>query len=201
MRIRVIRLAVLMAAALGVSQVQAGYWTDSSGEVWRNSAGECWRTGSWTPEDIIVGCDGKVAEVAEPEPAAPAPAPAPAPAAVTTEATVTFGFDSADLDQEAMSSIDTLVNDAQGKGKIQTVRLTGHADRIGTEEYNLDLSLRRASAVNDYLVNNKGIDPQAIEISGKGESMPVVGCEGVRGSEAITCLRPNRRVEVDLDLF
>lgn len=204
MKIRVIHLAVLMAAMLGIAQAQAaegeGYWVNSSGEVWRNSAGECWHTGFWAPEMAIVGCDGKEAEAAPAPVAAPAPAPAPAPV-MATEATVNFGFDRADLDQQATSAIDTLVRDAKSKGSIKAVRLTGHADRIGTEDYNQDLSLRRATSVSDYLVQNAGIPAQAIEIGGKGESQPLVGCEGIRGAAAIQCLAPNRRVEIVFDVF
>lgn len=204
MKNRVIQLLILVASVFGVAQVQAaeGYWFNSSGEVWRNSAGECWHTGFWAPEMAIVGCDGKEAEMAAPAPvAAPAPAPAPAPMAMAAEATVNFGFDRADLDNTATSAIDTLVGDAKSKGNIRTVRLVGHADRIGTEEYNQDLSLRRASSVSDYLVQNHGIVAQSIEIAGKGESQPLVGCEGIRGAAAIKCLAPNRRVDITFDIF
>jgi OOP family OmpA-OmpF porin len=114
---------------------------------------------------------------------------------------VNFGFDRADLDATATAAIDTLVGQANSKGRIKSVRVTGHADRIGAEEYNLDLSLRRASAVGDYLTQNAGIDAQSIELAGKGESQPLVGCEGVRGAALVNCLAPNRRVEVVLDLF
>jgi OOP family OmpA-OmpF porin len=195
-------IVVLMASMLGASQAMAaeGYWTNSAGEVWRNSSGECWHNGFWAPEMAIVGCDGKVAEAAAvvepPPPAAPAPAPM-----APMEARVNFAFDSADLDQTATSAIDTLVTNAKSKGNIKSVKLTGHADRIGTEDYNQDLSLRRASSVSDYLVQNAGVSPQAIEIGGKGESEPLVGCEGVRGAAAIECLAPNRRVDIVFDVF
>ena len=119
----------------------------------------------------------------------------------SADATVNFGFDKADLDADAMAAIDTLVNDAKSHGGIKAVRLTGHADRIGTEEYNLDLSLRRAGSVSDYLIQRGGVDPQAIEIGGKGEAEPLAACEGVRGAAAISCLAPNRRVDVSLDLL
>lgn len=203
MNTRIIQFAVLAIGLLGLSPVHAGYWHDSSGTVWRNSYGECWRTGYWTPEMIIVGCDGKVAAEAAPDSMAePMPVAKPMPTAmVPAEATVNFGFDRADLDRTATQAVDTLLQEARAKGRIKAVRLTGHADRIGTEEYNLDLSLRRASAVSDYLVQRAGVDPQAVEIAGKGESQPLVACEGSYGAAAIRCLAPNRRVDVVLDLF
>ena len=200
MKIRVTYLAAVAASLLAVSQAQAaeGYWNEKGGSVWRSGAGECVHTGFWKPVMAIVGCDGKVAEAAAPEPMA---AQAPAPAVSAADATVNFGFDRADLDATATAAIDTLVGQAKSQGSIKSVRVTGHTDRIGTEEYNLDLSLRRANSVGDYLTQNAGIDAQAIELAGKGESQPLVGCEGIRGAALVDCLAPNRRVEIVLDLF
>ena len=198
MKIRATYIAALAASLLAVSlqaQANEGYWNEKGGSVWRSGAGECVHTGFWQPEMAIVGCDGKVAE--EPEPVAAAPAPA----MESMDAKVNFGFDRADLDATATAAIDTLVGEAKSKGAVKSVRVTGHADRIGTEEYNLDLSLRRAGAVSDYLTQNAGIDAQSVELAGKGESQPLVGCEGVRGAALINCLAPNRRVEVVFDLF
>lgn len=202
MKTRIIHLAALVASALGAAQVQAadGYWDDNAGSVWHSGSGECLHTGFWNPEMAIVGCDGKVAEA--PAPVVEQPEPVPVPVAMgPVEATVSFAFDRADLDATATSAIDTLVSEAKSKGSIKAVRLAGHTDRVGTDEYNLDLSLRRAGSVSDYLVQNAGVDPQAVEISGKGESEPLVDCEGMRGAAALDCLAPNRRVEVVLDLF
>ena len=205
MNIPFIRLAVLSLTVFLATSAHAGYWHDSSGNVWRNSAGECWRTGYWAPDMIIVGCDGRTAVEAAPTPVAePAPVPAPKPEPVATssaEATVNFGFDRAGLDQAATSAIDQMLQRAESQGRIKSVKLTGHTDRIGTDGYNLDLSLRRASSVSDYLVDRAGVDPQIIEIAGKGESEPLVGCEGMYGAAAIRCLAPNRRVDILLDLF
>lgn len=201
MEIRDIRYLALAAGLVGAMQVQAGYWNDAAGDVWRSGAGECVHTGYWNPEMAIVGCDGKVAEQAAPA-AMPAPKAAPAPVAMMAlDTKVNFAFDRADLDATATAAIDALVQQAKSKGSIKSVRLTGHADRVGTEDYNMDLSLRRASAVGDYLVQNAGVPAQAIEISGRGESEPLVGCEGMFGAAALNCLAPNRRVEVLLDLM
>lgn len=205
MAIGFLKRLAMAAAMLLALPASAGYWFDSGGEVWRSGAGECVHTGFWNPDMIIVGCDGRVAERAVPPPAPVArpapPPPRPAPVAVApSEATVNFAFDRADLDAAATASIDAMVDQAQRRGSITGARLTGHTDRIGTEEYNLDLSLRRASSVSEYLVGRTGLDPQVIEISGKGESQPLVGCEGVFGAEAIRCLAPNRRVEILLDV-
>jgi OOP family OmpA-OmpF porin len=149
----------------------------------------------------VVGCDGYVEPVAAepaPEPVVAAPVPmAMAPAA----ATVNFAFDRSDLDANATAAIDSLVSEAKSKGNIKAVRVTGHTDRVGAEEYNVGLSLRRAGAVNDYLVQNAGIGAEMIEMSGKGESEPLATCEGMRGAAALECLAPNRRAEIVFDLF
>jgi len=52
------------------------------------------------------------------------------------------------------------------------VRIVGYTCDLGTAEYNLGLSQRRAIAVEDYLVNTVGIDPSRLEILGMGESDP-----------------------------
>lgn len=196
MKFRGTMLAVAAASMLSATQVQAaeGYWNEAGGSVWRSGSGECLHTGFWSMDMAIVGCDGKVAEMAAEPVAAPA-------AMSSATASINFGFDSADLDPASQAAVDSLLQQVKSSGNVKAVRLTGHTDRIGTEEYNLDLSLRRASAVSDYLTQNAGVDPQMIEISGKGESQPMVDCEGVRGAAAIECLAPNRRVQVDLDVF
>lgn len=196
MKKHLFRLVMPMILTLASTSALAGYWVDSIGELWRTSAGECVRTGYWTPEAIIVGCDGKTAQqVPAPVPVAGTPAAVPK----VSEASVGFDFDRADLDANAVSALDGMLDKATGN--VKAVRLTGHADRIGTEDYNLDLSLRRATAVADYLAEQRGIDPQKTEIRGKGESEPLVACDGVFGQAAVRCLAPNRRVDVVVDVF
>ena len=168
MEIRDIRYLALAAGLVGAMQVQAGY-NDAAGDVWRSGQGmRAYLV--LTPEMAIVGCDGKVAEQAAPA-AMPAPKQPPAPVAMMAlDTKVNFAFDRADLDATATAAIDALVQQAKSKGSIKSVRLTGHADRVGTEDYNMDLSLRRASAVGDYLRRTPAVPAQAIEISGRGES-------------------------------
>lgn len=74
--------------------------------------------------------------------------------------------------------------------------ISGHADNMGSSQYNRDLSFRRAEAVRTYF-KNKG-QFERIEIEGLGESRPLVSCKGVKPKEAlIRCLAPNRRVEIE----
>lgn len=57
------------------------------------------------------------------------------------------------------------------------------------------LSERRAKQVADYLVG-QGVDSSLITATGKGESEPVVECAGKVNKKLISCLQPNRRVEI-----
>ncbi len=53
---------------------------------------------------------------------------------------------------------------------LERVTLTGHTDSVGTEEYNLSLSEKRAAFVRDKLVSEYGIPRELIEVVGKGKS-------------------------------
>jgi outer membrane protein OmpA-like peptidoglycan-associated protein len=63
----------------------------------------------------------------------------------------------------------------------------GHTDSVGTEEYNLALSDRRAKAVFDYL-SSRGVDPARVSSVGKGESAPIADNTTAEGRQL------NRRV-------
>jgi len=52
------------------------------------------------------------------------------------------------------------------------MKITGHTDNVGNDAYNLDLSLRRANSVKDFLVK-EGVGEIAISTDGKGETEPI----------------------------
>jgi OOP family OmpA-OmpF porin len=118
----------------------------------------------------------------------PKAAPAPMPAMAPETFVVHFAFDSTAL----TAASDAVLDDAMGAAKkmgAEDLAVTGHADRAGPEEYNLNLSLRRASAVLDALVA-RGANAASISLAGRGEAEPVVPtADGV--SEPA-----NRRVEI-----
>lgn len=68
--------------------------------------------------------------------------------------------------------------------------IEGHTDLIGGDEFNLELSIRRAEAVKDYLVASMRMDASRIFTRGFGRYQPIVTA-GDRGEQAI-----NRRVEI-----
>jgi OOP family OmpA-OmpF porin len=133
--------------------------------------------------------------------AAPVPAPSPAPKApmrVSFEAEPLFSFDKSVVRSDQRGKLDEFVASLKGT-KYDSIEVVGHADRIGSEKYNLNLSQRRANAVKAYLVR-QGIPAGKINAVGRGESEPVTGdtCRGKRGKALIACLEPDRRVDVSV---
>ena len=78
-----------------------------------------------------------------------------------------FEFDKTDISKDNMKKIDEFL----GKRKISILNIIGHTDKVGTERYNIDLSLRRAKSVKEYIKNKMlyGV----INIFGKGEKEPI----------------------------
>lgn len=83
-----------------------------------------------------------------------------------------YDFDNATLRPESEEALDELVKLLADNPNI-TIEMASHTDRVGTEEYNLDLSERRAKAVIDYLIS-KGIAPERLQHQGYGKSRPKV---------------------------
>jgi OOP family OmpA-OmpF porin len=98
-----------------------------------------------------------------------------------------FDFDQVTLKSESFSELNRLVK-LMGERGTMTVTIEGHADATGTEQYNLDLSKRRAAAVQKY-ITGKGVDQARVSIAFFGESKPVESNATKEGR------RKNRRVE------
>lgn len=81
-----------------------------------------------------------------------------------------YDFDKASLRPESKKSLDELIEILNDNPDI-SIRLTSHADRKGSDAYNLDLSDRRAKSVCDYLVS-KGIDSTRLYPIGCGKQRP-----------------------------
>lgn len=197
---------------------KTGYVIDSQGNVAKSSSGNCVRTGYWTPAMAIEECDPdlilkKMPPAAAPsQPAAPAapseakPAAVVAPAAVAAyfNAETLFDFDRAVVKPEGRKILDEkIVSGMKMHPEVALLIITGHADRIGTEDYNQRLSESRANAVKAYLVQ-QGVAADRIKASGKGESEPNPqantrqACKDNMGrNKLIACLQPDRRVTVE----
>lgn len=130
-----------------------------------------------------------------PVPVPPPPPPAPKFERITLSATELFGFDSAQL-RSPQPKLDQLASTLASVGGTETLNIVGYTDRLGSPAYNQKLSQRRADAVKAYLVG-KGVASSRLNAEGKGESNPVVECNNKKRADLITCLEPNRRVEVE----
>lgn len=86
---------------------------------------------------------------------------------------VQFAFDSAQILPSARSQLDAI---ARGIGLLapsKPVMIEGYTDAVGSEDYNLDLSVRRAQAVKQYLVRVHGIDAGRLKTVGFGKDRPL----------------------------
>ena len=178
-------------------------WRDSQGQPWKNGTDEyCWRDSQWTPNTAYPGCDGAAIPpppppppapvVVPPPPPAPPPAAAPKPAAqkVTYAADTFFDFDKYVIKPEGKAKLDDLVEKTKGIA-LEVIIAVGHTDNIGTKEYNLKLSERRANAVKDYLVS-KGIEKNRVYTEGKGFANPIASNSTAEGRAK------NRRTEIEV---
>jgi len=144
-----------------------------------------------------------------PPPSAPKPAPEPKPVAkpeapkkpavITVISTELFEFNKAVLTPEARAKLDQeIVARAKGFASVTLVHVDGHADRLGSAQYNQQLSEKRAEAVRAYLVS-RGFDGSKMETLGSGKTNPVKSCPDQKERKGlIECLSPNRRVVVEV---
>lgn len=100
---------------------------------------------------------------------------------------VLFDFDKSSLSSEAKTNLDKLVK-VLNTYPDTDIQVQGHTDSKGSESYNMDLSIKRASSVANYLLVN-GINTTRISIKGFGESVPKYSNDTESGRSQ------NRRVE------
>jgi len=202
-------VALALAGLAGTASAAVpGYVADSSGQVWTSPYGQCWRTTDWTPEKAAAPCDAvRRAEAPVPPvavaPAAPAPLvvapPPPVIEQISLSSDVLFEFDKAELKPEGQKRLTEIADKLKG-ANVATISAIGHADRIGPESYNQQLSERRAAAVKEYLVSQRGVEASKLQFEGRGQSEPVTGdqCKKMRGDKLIECLQPDRRVDIEV---
>jgi peptidoglycan-associated lipoprotein len=146
----------------------------------------------------LVACGGgNPPEEPAPEPA-PAPAPPPAPPPVDDSAErerlerermereaaeraralaaelgtmINFEFDKADIRSADQGTLDRKAAILAANTNVR-IRIAGHADDRGSDEYNLALGNRRAAAAKRYL-ESKGVDATRIEVVSYGEERPL----------------------------
>ena len=164
------------------------------------------------------GCKKKPQVAPTPVNTAPAPAPAPTPppetgcnaacrdsigraeadaknkaietARIALTATVYFDLDKSDITDDTRTKLDAKVPVLTQNSTVK-IRIAGHTDSRGSDEYNLALGQRRAAAAKRYLTD-RGIDGSRIEIVSFGEERPTCS------DESDTCFASNRRDEFEI---
>jgi len=210
------RTPPLLFSILGATLISAGVVSAQAAEgVFYNPANAASPTGYTIGYELFrtIGCPGRellgtpcpvpapAPLAAAPEPAlaplAAAPTPTPAPLAAVTEPApamtlmlegVNFDFDKAVIRPADYAILDQNVATLKEWGDVD-VEVAGHTCSIGTEDYNLGLSQRRAEAVRNYLIS-KGVSADRLAVRGYGESRPAAS-NATREGRA-----QNRRVEL-----
>ncbi len=189
-------LFVGMAISGGLSHAAPGYVDSAGGTIVRTGSGDCLHTTRWSIPNAVAECDPEIV-AARDKAVVPVAAIEIVLKPIRLQADTLFAFDSDELTADGARILDDLVADLTAEAfQDQKIHITGYADRIGEEDYNLELSERRATAVRNYLVV-KGVAAGHIETQGMGMAKPLVECEGERGAELVDCLAPNRRTEIE----
>jgi type IX secretion system PorP/SprF family membrane protein len=101
-----------------------------------------------------------------------------------------FEFNSTTLDEETTDYLDELAKALIDNPELK-IKLVGHTDNVGSEKFNLRLSINRAQTLKDYLVE-KGVDTERIAADGKGMKEPL------NKNETEEDQAKNRRVELTI---
>lgn len=107
---------------------------------------------------------------------------------VLTLGDVLFETGKADLKAGAVADLDELAK-FMAKYPDRSVVIEGHTDSVGSNDFNLGLSQRRAESVRSYLMR-QGVDASRVTTQGMGESVPVASNDTAGGRQQ------NRRVEI-----
>jgi len=103
---------------------------------------------------------------------------------------INFEFNKSNLLPNAYVVLDRLVN-TMNRHTDYKWEVDGYTDKIGSVNYNIKLSQRRAQTVEDYLVS-KGVERNNLKIVGYGKANPIATNETPEGRSM------NRRVEIKL---
>ena len=107
---------------------------------------------------------------------------------------VLFDFDSAAIKAAARPSLETAARLIRDEA-LGDVRVEGHTDSKGENDYNQTLSEQRAASVRDWLAADGGLDDRTFVTTGFGETQPVTPNE-IDGVDDPLGRQRNRRVEI-----
>lgn len=105
-------------------------------------------------------------------------------------AVIYFDYDASDIRADSRGTLEAKVPVLTANPSVR-LRVTGHTDSRGSDEYNLALGQRRAAAAKQYLTD-RGVDPSRIEIVSLGEERPADPAENE------SAWARNRRAEFEI---
>jgi OOP family OmpA-OmpF porin len=115
-----------------------------------------------------------------------------APVLAVFEESIFFDFDKSELKPKGKEKLKAYREQAKDLlSSADKVKITGHTDNVGADDYNMGLSQRRAEAVAEYL-KSIGVDPAKLEVKGEGKTRPMFDNRTKEGRAK------NRRVEIEV---
>ena len=208
-------LAGMVVATQAMSAGHMGarhYAVDSAGSMVVNGSGECWVTSGGVPgpqeacgdempvEEVQVVATGPVDSDGDGVPDDRDKCPGTRAGAkvdadgceIIENLTIDlvegeFAFDSAELKPGTKAALDDVANQIKESRGNEQVTIVGHTDSTGPEDYNMELSVRRAQSAADYL-ESQGITD--IAVKGMGETQPIADNASKAGRAE------NRRIEL-----
>jgi len=179
-------MGLAAAVAFAPTAASAGFLTYGDAEGVVNSYQECWQA------------EGGMAAVKGPKECVPEAPKKVEKITATLSSDVLFEFDKSVLKPAGVAALDELAAKIKSTPGNEVVNVVGHTDPIGSFEYNLGLSKRRADAVTAHL-RSQGVN---VEVS-KGMSFKELVKECPRGksrAEFIACNQPNRRAVITAEV-
>jgi len=133
-----------------------------------------------------------------PPPEPPPPPPPPPPRVevkkerIEVNETIQFEYNKAIIRPESFDLMAEIAQVINAHPEILKLRIEGHTDNVGSKKFNMKLSLRRAEAVRDYLVNQGKVDASRLEVAGFGFDNPIASNDTEEGRAK------NRRVAFEI---
>lgn len=181
---------------LPTTQVAQAHNVGKDGTYWTYCDQEC-----QGPTKKTIRLEEPIQARVQPKPvlvAPEAPKAVEQPKTISLSADVLFGFDSASATAEGINVLNELGAKLKSQRTI-TVEIVGYTDRLGSDEYNLRLSQKRADTVKAAL--SAYVDAELIKATGKGKANPVTEdqCSKKQArAKLVACLQPDRRVEINV---
>jgi outer membrane protein OmpA-like peptidoglycan-associated protein len=161
-------------------------------QVWLDYADHEWSERHWDEvAEAIAKAKQKATEAIEkctPREVAPPAEPVPPGKPEFAFAPVYFDVRKADIRSDSIVVLDRIGTILQEHAYLK-LEVAGHTDSGGSEEANMEMSLKRAKSVSTYLIDHFAISPHRLKVIGYGESRPVADNSTTEGR------RMNRRVE------